>query len=139
MVIYRPKVGVGVIVIKNNKILLGKRLNSHGEGSWSFPGGHLEYKETWEECAIRETMEETGICVNKVRFGSVTNDIFCKEDKHYVTIFMLADYLSGDARVREPEKCEKWDWFEWEKLPDPLFIPIENLIKNNFNPINRLS
>ena len=53
-----PKVGVGVAVVKDGKVLLGKRKNAHGEGTWSFPGGHLEYKESWEDCAIRETLEE---------------------------------------------------------------------------------
>lgn len=71
-----PLVGIRVINIKNNKILFGKRKISHGEGTRSFPGGHLEFNETWEEYAIRETLEETGITLKKVRFGSVTNDIF---------------------------------------------------------------
>jgi 8-oxo-dGTP diphosphatase len=36
----RPKVGVGVCIVKDNKVLLGKRKNSHGDGTWAFPGGH---------------------------------------------------------------------------------------------------
>lgn len=132
----RPKVGVGVIVVKDDKVLLGKRKNSHGEGDWSFPGGHLEYNETWEECASREVMEETGIRLKNIRFGAVTNDIFKKEGKHYITIFMLSDYALGEVKVKEPEKCEKWEWFSWGQLPKPLFLPIENLLKKEFNPKN---
>jgi len=132
----RPRVGVGVIVTKDNKVLLGKRKNAHGEGSWSFPGGHLEYTESWEECARREVDEETGISIKNLRFGTATNDIFQAEEKHYITIFMLSDYDSGEVRVMEPEKCEKWDWFEWEQLPQPLFIPIQNLLKKNYSPFN---
>ena len=132
----RPKVGVGVAIVKNGKILLGKRKNAHGDGSWSFPGGHLEFNESWEECAARETMEEVGIKIKNIRFFTVTNDIFELEEKHYVTIFMLADYDSGEVKVMEPEKCERWSWFEWENLPKPLFIPIENLLKKNLNPSN---
>lgn len=133
----RPKVWVGVIVVKDGKILLWKRKNAHGEGSWSFPGGHLEFYETWEECAVRETMEETGINIKNVRFSTATNDIFKAEEKHYITIFMICDYDSGTVEVMEPEKCEKWEWFEWDKLPKPLFVPIENLLKKNFNPITK--
>jgi len=131
----RPKVGVGVAVVKEGKVLLGKRKNAHGEGTWSFPGGHLEYMESWEDCAIRETLEETGLSINNVRFGTVTNDIFQEEQKHYVTIIMLSDYESGDLRLMEPDKCEKWEWFAWDKLPDALFVSIENLLKDNYNPL----
>ncbi len=132
----RPKVGIGVFIIKDKKVLLGKRKNAHGEGSWSFPGGNLEFNESWEECAERETYEETGLKISNIRFAAATNDIFQLEKKHYITLFMIADYKSGELQIREPDKCEKWEWFEWEKgkLPEPLFIPIKNLQKQNFNP-----
>ncbi len=132
----RPKVGVGVIVVKDGKALLGKRKNAHGEGSWSFPGGHLEFNESWEDCASRETMEETGIAIKNIRFGAATNDIFQSEGKHYITIFMLADYDSGEVKVMEPEKCERWEWFKWDNFPQPLFIPVQNLRKRNYNPLS---
>lgn len=131
----RPKVGVGVAVIKGGKVLLGKRKNAHGEGTWSFPGGHLEYNESWENCAIRETFEETGLSIKNVRFGTVTNDLFHKEQKHYITIIMLSDYDRGDLCLMEPDKCEQWEWFTWDKLPSPIFVSIENLLKENFNPL----
>jgi len=134
----RPKVGVGVAVIKEGKVLLGKRKNAHGEGTWSFPGGHLEYKESWEECAFRETLEETGLAIKNIRFGTVLNDIFHEEQKHYITIIMLSDYDSGKLELMEPDKCEKWEWYTWDKLPDALFVSIENLLKENYNPLNPL-
>jgi len=130
----RPKVGVGVIVIKDNKVLLGKRKSSHGTGSWCFPGGHLEFGEAVEDCARRETFEETGIKVKNIRMGMFTNDIFEKEGKHYITLFAVCNYDSGKLKVMEPEKCEKWEWFKWDNLPNPLFVPIENLLKQGYNP-----
>ncbi len=131
-----PKVGVGVCIMKENKVLLGKRKGAHGSGSWSFPGGHLEFNESWEECAARETLEETGIKIKNIRFGTVTNDIFKKENKHYITIFMLAELDCGEVKIMEPEKCEKWEWFDWGSLPQPLFVPLQNLLKENYNPLN---
>ncbi len=128
----RPFVGVAVIVIKDNKVLLGKRKNSHGSGTWQFPGGHLEFNESIKACARRELFEETGIKIKNIRFGPYTNDIFKKEEKHYITLFVVADYDSGVLELKEPEKCEKWDWFEWIKLPEPSFLPIKNLLKQNF-------
>jgi len=131
----KPKVGVGVIIIKDNKVLLGKRKGSHGEGSWCFPGGHLEFNESLENCAKRETLEETGIEIKNIRVETITNDIFKEEGTHYITIFMLCEHYSGEVKVMEPEKCEKWDWFEWNNFPEPLFLPIQNLLKKDYNPL----
>jgi len=125
----QPSIGVGVIIKKEGKILLGKRKGSHGKGSWSFPGGHLDFGESPEECARREILEETGIQIANIRKGPFTNDIFPQEGKHYVTLFMIADHASGEVAALEPEKCEKWEWFAWDALPQPLFLPIENLLK----------
>lgn len=134
-----PKVGVGVIICQNNRVLLGKRKGAHGEGSWAFPGGHLEFGESWEDCARRETMEEIGVDIDHVRLGSVTNDIFTSESKHYITIFMLADIASGEVKNLEPDKCERWEWFNWHDLPQPLFVPLQNLRKSGFDPFKTVS
>ena len=130
----RPKVGVGVILAKENKVLLLKRKNSHGEGTWGFPGGHLEFNEEIEDCVQREVYEETGIKVSNIRFASLTNDLFKKENKHYITIFMLCDWESEEAQIKEPERCAAQAWFEWKKLPTPLFLPITNLLKQGYHP-----
>jgi 8-oxo-dGTP diphosphatase len=48
-------------------------------------------------------------------------------------LFVIADYDSGVLTVKEPKKCEKWEWFSWSQLPEPKFLPIQNLIKQKFN------
>ncbi len=123
----RPRVGVGVIVMKDGRVLLGKRKGSHGAATWSFPGGYLEFGESPEDCAVREVAEETGIAIKGVTIETVTNDIFAEEEKHYITLFVKAEWAAGDVCVMEPEKCERWDWFSWDELPEPLFLPIQNL------------
>jgi 8-oxo-dGTP diphosphatase len=130
--IKRPVTGIGVCLLKDGKVLLGRRINTHGNGSWSFPGGHLEMNETWEYCAEREVLEETGLKIKNTRFIGVTNDIFPEEGKHFITIFIRADYDSGELKLMEPEKCSEWKWFIWENLPQPIFLPIKNLIKQGF-------
>ena len=130
----RPLIGVGVCIIKDDKVLLGKRKGAHGAGTWSFPGGHLEFMENWNVCAIRETNEECDIEINNIRFWTATNDIFKKENKHYNTIFLMADYVKGNPELKEPDKCEKWEWFKWDNLPKNLFLPIQNLLKKNLTP-----
>ena len=130
----RPQVGVGVVVIRNNKVLLGKRKNAHGNHTYNFPGGHLEFGEEIETCAKREVLEETGLIITKTIVGPFTNDIFISEGKHYITIFVVCVSDQGEPKVLEPDKCEEWNWYEWCKLPQPLFIPIANLLKQSFNP-----
>ncbi len=130
----RPSIGVAVIVIKDKKVLVGKRLNAHGSGTWAFPGGHLEWYESIEDCAKREVFEETGLCIQNIQQAAFTNDIFKKEEKHYVTLFVTAEYYSGAPEVKEPEKCEKWEWFDWNDFPRPLFLSLQNLLDLKFIP-----
>lgn len=131
----RPKVGVAVILIKDGKVLVGRRKNSHGDGTWCFAGGHMEGNESFEDTARREALEETGVKIKNIRFAAVTNDIFEKEGKHYITVFMVADYDSGEPKVMEPDRHETWNWFEWDDIPKPMFLPIENLIRQGYKPL----
>ena len=128
----RPSVGIAVIVIKDKRVLLGKRKNAHGSGPWAFPGGHLEYNESIKACARREVFEETGIQIKNLRYGPYTNDIFADEKKHYITLFIIAEYDSGTPTVKEPQKCEKWGWCQWPPDVHPCFLPLTNLLKLNF-------
>ena len=123
------KVWVWVIIYKWDKALLGKRKGSHGSGTWSFPWGHLDFWESWEDCAKRETLEETWITIKNIEYYKATNDIFTNENKHYVTIFMKAEYDSWKVEIMEPEKCDIWDWFEIDEFPQPLFLPYDKLLK----------
>ena len=116
----RPKVGIGVMIFKDKKILFGKRKNSHGEGEYATPGGHFEYMESFEESAKREVKEETGIEIENVKFLCLVN-MKDYAPKHYVHIWLTADWKSEEAKVMEPEKCESWSWYDLEDLPQPLF------------------
>ena len=128
----RPRIGIGVIVRDGEKVLLGLRRNAHGEGTWGFPGGHLEFGEPILDCAKREALEETGLRPTDLAYGPYTNDIFELDEKHYVTLFVIAEYEGGIPQRLEPQKCEEWRWFPWNQLPVPLFLPIQNLIKQGF-------
>lgn len=116
----QPKVGVGILILKDGKILFGKRKGSHGEGEYAFPGGHLEYMESFEECARREIMEECGIEVTNIQFQFLAN-VTAYAPKHYVHVSLTAEYAGGDLAVKEPDKCEGWDWYDIDHLPEPLF------------------
>jgi 8-oxo-dGTP pyrophosphatase MutT (NUDIX family) len=67
-----------------------RRLGAHGRGEFALPGGHLEFGESWEDCAKREVLEETGLQLSNLRFETAVNSVF-GEAAHYVTIFMRGD------------------------------------------------
>lgn len=129
-----PRIGIGVM-IQNEKgeVLLGERKNSHGEGEWCFPGGHLDFGETMEETVRREVKEEVGLEVGEVKLISVGDEMryIKSDDKHYVNIGFKAEYLGGEPKLMEPDKCREWRWFDWDNLPDKLFQGTE-LIVNNY-------
>lgn len=121
------RVGVGVIIKKEGKLLLGKRLSPHGHAKWSFPGGHVEFGENPETAAIRELKEETDLTATKLQQYKFTSDVF-ENGRHYITLFYIAEEWAGEVKNMEPEKCEKWDWFDPENLPQPLFEPIATVL-----------
>lgn len=118
----RPRVGIGICVLKDGKVLLGKRKNAHGDGEYAFPGGHLEYMESFEACARREIQEEADIVVKNIRFQYLAN-IKEYKPRHYVHISLTADWESGEPKVMEPDKKESWGWYDLDDLPEPLFKP----------------
>jgi 8-oxo-dGTP diphosphatase len=131
----RPRIGVAAIILRDGKVLLGRRLSeSHGGGSWQFPGGHLEAFEEIEDCAAREVEEETGLRLRDIRRGPWTNDLFRDAGRHYLTVYVVADAPDGEPEVREPAKCAEWGWFAWDALPEPLFLPIVNLRRQGYRP-----
>ena len=131
-------VGVGVMVLRDGKILLGKRHDDpvkadsllHGEGSWTMPGGKLDYGDELVDAAYREAFEETGIKLNKenTKLISVTNEIV--HDAHFVTIGFLCEDFEGEPQVMEPDEITRWDWFDMHNLPEPMFFPCVKIVKN---------
>ena len=124
----KPKVGIGVLIFKDGKVLLGKRKSSHGAGEFCGTGGHFEYMESFEGCAKRETLEEAGIEIENIQFLCLNN---VKEyaPKHYVDIGLTADWKSGEPKVMEPEKLESWNWYDINNLPEPLFSMMPTILK----------
>ena len=129
----RPQAGIGVLITKEDQVLLKQRRNSHGDGTWSTPGGHLEYGESLEECTIRETQEEIGITITDVTFLAITNDVF--EEQHYITIWMAGKYVSGEPTMNAANEMSAVGWFSWDALPEPLFSPFENLLTGRCYPV----
>jgi len=117
------RVGLGIIIVnKEGNILVGKRIGEHAPG-YSIPGGKLELGETFEEGAIREVKEETGLDIFDPKVIAITNNLgtYKEEGKHYISIFLLVKKYAGELRIMEPEKCGGWTWVDPKKLPQPHF------------------
>jgi 8-oxo-dGTP diphosphatase len=128
----QPRVGVGVL--KEGTVLLGLRKGKHEDGTWGLPGGSLEYNEELEACAARETREEAGVEIINIRRGPFVNATRYAHGKHFLVVILLADWESGEPVVREPERFVEWRWVEWNKMPRPLFHPLQMLVNTGYRP-----
>lgn len=125
-----PRVGVGVIVIRDRKFLVGLRNGAHGSGTWAPPGGHIEWMETAENAGIREVREETGLIINNLRVIGITNDFFIEDNKHYVTVYLATEYVIGEHQILEPEKFSQLKWVDMSSIPKPMFLTWNNLVQS---------
>ena len=130
----QANVGVSVLVMNGDRVLLEKRQHTHGAGTWGAPSGHIDFGEAPEETAIRETKEETGVSISDVKFRVITNDVFEAEQKHYITLWFDAKYVSGEAKALAPEEESEVGWFTWDSLPQPLFLPLQHLLEGKTYP-----
>ena len=125
-----PRVGVGVLIFDHHRLLLGQRQQSHGNGTWGPPGGHLEFGETFQECALREAKEETGLVIVSPEVVAITNDVFQEANKHYVSIFMKAKHpIDQTVQNIEKDKVIAWEWFNINAIPNNLFLPLKTLLQ----------
>lgn len=136
----KPGIGVGVMILKNNKILLGKRhydsqkadSELHGESTWTMPGGKVHFGEVLRDTACREVLEETGISIDgdSLNLISLADDII--EDAHFVTIgFLYKDEdFNQEPKVMEPDEIVEWQWFDLNNLPELMFFPSREVLNN---------
>jgi len=135
-----PGVGVGIMILnEKGEVLLGKRHDDpekadselHGEGTWTLPGGKLDFGEDLKHCAMREVTEETGMKTKTLELISVTNDTV--HDAHFVTIGFLCRDFEGEPQTNEPDEITEWRWFPLNNLPKPIFPPSLKIIENYKN------
>ncbi|MBX3074778.1 NUDIX hydrolase [Candidatus Obscuribacterales bacterium] len=124
-----PTTRVSVVVVnKENKILLVR----HKKGNqryWVLPGGRLEYGETFEECAIRELKEETGLDVEVERFLFLSEALAPDRSRHIVNIFIKAKVVGGTMKLGDEPVLAGVDFLPLEDLAKlTLFPPVSDEI-----------
>ncbi len=134
-------VGFGVMILRDNSVLLGQRhidpekadSELHGEGTWTMPGGKLHFGETFEAGAQREVLEETGIEIDMDALSviSLANDMV--PDAQFVTVGLLYTKPTDEPKVMEPDEITQWKWFSLDDLPTPLFFPSKEILENYSN------
>jgi 8-oxo-dGTP diphosphatase len=113
--------GVGVMIVKGDKVLLGVRKGDDQGGTYSFPGGKIEDGEDAKACAIREVKEETGLDIKNPILYSWFTDTHPNKDQWHVKIFIAKAPIDQEPKNMEPDKCEGWKWHSVHDLPKPLF------------------
>lgn len=138
----RIKNGVAIAVTcdATHEFLIAKRKNAHGTGEWALPGGSIDPGELSVDAAVRELKEETGLQVTGKDLELVNTCInfFSEQDIEWVTVlfrYRLDPDICGDPRrVKNTEPAKKegeyWSWCDWDRLPHPLFKPLEHIYEN---------
>ncbi|MFX1497939.1 MAG: NUDIX hydrolase [Promethearchaeota archaeon] len=133
----RPHVGVGILLIRDNKLLLVKRKYDPDAGYWSIPGGHLDLGERVEEAAEREAFEETGFKVKVSKLAGVINKIM-HDDKgeieyHYVLINYFVEQIEGktDQKPTAQDDALEAKFVSFEELKEyKLTLSLIELLKD---------
>jgi 8-oxo-dGTP diphosphatase len=115
-----PRVGCGVAILRDRKLLLLRRARSPEAGCWSLPGGKVDLWERTEEAARREVAEELGIKLGALDLLCVVDLVAPEELEHWVSPAFLANEFEGEPALLEPEKHTGLGWFPLDALPGPL-------------------
>ena len=127
------KVSVGVIIQDaDNKILLGKRKNVIGDGTWGLPGGHLKIGESIAECAKREVYDEVGIDLKNLELVEVCEIVNTGQDFQLVEIGYKTKKWEGIVELKEHKYCSEWGFFPLDSLPGEIFEAHKSIVEKVF-------
>ncbi|MDG2522690.1 NUDIX domain-containing protein [Caulobacter segnis] len=115
-----PRVGCGVVLLKDGAILLIQRLRQPEAGSWSLPGGKVDWGEPTPVAAAREVAEELGVVAQDLKLLCVVDLIDQGDGDHWISPVYLADSFTGEPALMEPHKHAAFGWFPLGDLPAPL-------------------
>jgi mutator protein MutT len=120
-------VGVGAVILRDDEILLLLRKKAPEAGSWTIPGGKVEFGETVEQAILREVKEEIGVDGRVIAPLGVTDHILIEEHSHWVSQRFLVE-LIGEPQNMEPQSHEEMRWFPISELPDNVTLTTQKAL-----------
>jgi 8-oxo-dGTP diphosphatase len=123
-----PRVGVGVMIVRDGRVLMARRTSGQRAGWWGWIGGRLEFGESLQDCARREAREEAGVEVGNLRLLCISSIIV--EDQHWIDVEFLGDIVSGEPHTAAPDELTGWAWYPIDDLPSPIFEPAERALNS---------
>ena len=129
------RAGIGIMILKDNKVLLGKRHDDpekasselNGEGTWTMPGGKIDFGETFLQAAVRELKEETDIDTTIEDFDVINIRDNMVPTAHFLTVGLLHK-TDQEPKVMEPDEITEWKWFELNNIPENIFPPSKHVL-----------
>jgi len=123
-----PRVAVGAVVLRDDRILLIKRKYPPSPNLWSIPGGHIEAGEPVLTALFRELEEETSLKASKASLLAITEYIRLRKDYSVKYHYVILDYLITDAEG-EPVANEESLGIGFFKLEDALKLELTDTTK----------
>jgi len=122
---------VATLLIQNKQILLGRRFEKKADEKnfigWQCPGGYLQKGESVEQAAQKFCIQKAGIELTKMHPGPYTNNVF-SEQLHTTTLYVIGEGYRVVNRSQFENEQFQWSWFEFDQLPDLLFLPLTFLV-----------
>ena len=131
------RAGIGILVLKDNKVLLGLRHEDpekasselNGEGTWTMPGGKIDFGETFLQAASRELKEETDIDTKIEDFDVIHIRDNMVPTAHFLTVGLLLKNPTQEPKVMEPDEITEWKWFDLNNVPENIFLPSKHVLE----------
>jgi ADP-ribose pyrophosphatase len=121
-----PRVAVGAVVMRDQRVLLVRRGKAPARGLWAIPGGSVRLGESLRQAAEREILEETGLTVRAgepvLTFETIQHDAGGRVRFHYVIIDLAAEYIAGEIQPADDAGDARWFTLD-EVITEPEMVP----------------